>query len=102
MIDGVDWSSSKIVPKLLTPPPVVTPNRLPLLSCTRPPEGFEPLLPLNDATATMVLLPCGSSNTVPSLLAPPLVVIPKRLPLLSWTKLAEGFAPLGPLKKPSG
>ena len=38
--------------------------------------------------------PAATSNTVPSPEAPPPVVVPKRLPLLSSTRPASGLAPL--------
>ena len=64
----------------------MVPKRLPLLSSTRPACGLAPLVPLKEARVVMVPLPAAISNTVPSLVAPPLEVVPKRLPLLSSTR----------------
>ena len=47
----------------------------------------------------MVPLPDATSNTVPSLDAPPSSVVPKRLPLLSSTRPALGNSPLVPLNE---
>src|SRR5438093_258869 len=64
------------------PRPSVVPKRLPLLSRTRTPMGMDPLEPLKEARVVMVLVPAATSNTVPNPLAPPELVVPKRLPLL--------------------
>ena len=65
----------------------------------RPATGSEPLVPLNEARVVGVPLPCASSKTVPSLEAPPLLVVPYRLPLLSIMSPPAGPFPLLPLKK---
>ena len=44
----------------------VVPYRLPLLSMIRAASGFSPLVPLNEASVVIVLLPWASSKTVPS------------------------------------
>src|SRR5262249_40158832 len=65
--------------------------RSPLPSLTRL-LGEAPLVPLKEARVVMVLLPAATSNTVPSLLAPPAAVVPKRAPLLSFAKPRVGAA----------
>ena len=44
----------------------VVPKRLPLLSTIRLASGFDPLVPLNEASVVIVPLPWATSNTVPS------------------------------------
>ena len=44
---------------------VVVPKRLPLLSSTKPPTGFAPLVPLKEASVVMTPLLALTSNTVP-------------------------------------
>jgi len=46
-------------------------RNLPLVSRTSAAWGFVPLVPLNDATVVIELLPLAISKIVPSLLAPP-------------------------------
>ena len=77
------------------------PYRLPLLSMIRPAYGFAPLVPLNEASVVIVPLPWASSKTVPSSEAPPAIVVPYRLPLLSMIRAACGYAPLVPLNEAS-
>src|SRR5579871_3187361 len=82
--------NSKTVPLSLAPPLDVVPNRLPLLSSSRPAWGKVPVDWSKDARMRIVPLPAGSSNTVPSPLAPPFCVVPNRLPLLSSIRLPYG------------
>jgi len=64
-------ASSKTVPSPSVPPLKVVPKRSPALSSIRPASGKAPLVPLNEASVVIVLLPLASSNTVPSLPVPP-------------------------------
>ena len=82
--------TSNTVPWLAVPPLVVEPKRFPLLSRTSAPWGMAPSLPLNEAMVVMVVLPAATSNTVPWFVAPPLSVVPKRLPFMSITKPDAG------------
>jgi len=85
--------SSNTVPPFEAPPDVVVPKKLPAASSMTPPCGAMPVPLLKLARALMVPLSCGSSNTVPSFEAPPDVVVPKKLPLLSSSRLPTGTAP---------
>src|SRR5262249_3125709 len=76
----------------------VEPKRLPPLSITTPESGLAPLVALKVARVVMALLPAATSNTVPRPDGPPQYVVPKRLPLPSSTRPAEGEDPLVPLK----
>ena len=62
-------------------------------------DRMAPLAPSKVARVVMVPLPAASSKTVPSPLAPPSAVVPKRLPRGSRTRPANGKAPLAPLKE---
>jgi hypothetical protein len=92
-------ANSNTVPSLLAPPDAVVPYKLPLLlSMSRLACGIEPLVPLNEASVVIVLLPWANSNTVPSPEAPPEDVVPYKLPLPSMIRPACGACPLVPLK----
>ena len=101
VIVPVALATSKIVPLAPAPPADVVPYRLPLMSMIRVPSGFNPLVPLNDASAVIVPVALATSNTVPSPRAPPADAAPYRLPLLSMIRLARGVAPLVPLNEAS-
>ena len=89
-------ATSNTVPSPMAPPPQVVPKRLPLLSSTRPPMGLAPLVPLKEARVVMVPLPAATlEHRAVSRSAPPLEVVPKRLPLLSSTRPAGGVLPVG-------
>ena len=60
------------------------------LSRARLPSGRGLLEGPNDASVAIVLLPWGSSKTVPSLEVPPAAVVPYKLPLLSMMSVDCG------------
>ena len=58
-------------------------------------------MPLNEASVVIVPVPWASSKTVPSFAAPPISVVPYRLPLASRISAASGCAPSVPLNEAS-
>ena len=88
----VPLAISKTVPRLEAPPPSVVPKRLPFESMVTPACGPPPLVPLNEASVVAVFEPLAISKTMPLPLAPPDVVVPKRLPLASSTTPPVRFA----------
>ena len=79
--------------------PVVVPKRLPLLSTISADMGLYPLVPLNEARVVIVLLPSAISKTVPSWSAASIVVVPKRLPLLSIEQAGLACPAIGAVKR---
>ena len=58
------------------------------------PSGWTPVLAgSNEARVVIWWLPLGTSNTVPTPLAPPFWVVPKRFPAASMTNPLCGLAP---------
>ena len=84
------------IPVVVAPPAVAVPKRLPLLSTIRPATGLEPLAPSNDARVVIAWVPFWTSKMLPSPFAPPLWVVPNRLPVLSMTSVHCGEEPLVP------
>ena len=92
---GCASGDSKTVPSLLVPP---------LFGCAievsgapsktqKLDTGVAPFVPLNVATVLSVFVPAATLKTVPSLLAPPPLVVPKRLPAASEVRSPTGDAP---------
>src|SRR5437867_2115156 len=98
-------ATSYTLPTPDRPPREVVPKRLPLLSSITPDSGNCELAPLTEARVVMVPLPAATSIRVPAPDAPPPLVVPKRLPMLTRRTLltaltpSGGPAPLEPLKE---
>ena len=94
----VDLAISNTVPSLSAPPALAVPKRSPAASMVRPPNGSAPLAPVKVASVVSPPVDAEISNTVPSLSAPPALVVPKRSPAASMVRPPNGFAPLAPVK----
>ena len=79
----------------------MVPYRLPLLSMIRVARGFNPLVPLNEASVVIVPLPLASSNTVPSPRGASRRRCAVQVAAAVHDQAARGVAPLVPLNEAS-